>query len=146
MGFYFDRFEGRTPPEPTPYQPRIELLWQFFAVLALVLGGDYLYWRWTETLNPAAMWFAIPLVLAETMAYIGLFLYTFNLWRTRDYPEQPAPVTFSDCNHRDHGEDRCGSARLRRFVRPFATESRTPPATSRRGAASRRCGTGSASG
>jgi cellulose synthase (UDP-forming) len=106
MGFYFDRFEGRTPPEPTPYRPRIELLWQFFAVIALVLGGDYLYWRWTETLNPAAMWFAIPLVLAETMAYIGLFLYTFNLWRTRDYPEQPAPITFSDCNHLEHGEDR----------------------------------------
>ena len=120
MGFYFDRFEGRTPPDPTPYRPRIELLWQFFAVLALILGGNYLVWRWTETLNPAAMWFALPLVMAETMAYIGLFFYTFNLWRTRDYPEQPAPSCFSQCNRAEHAEDR--PLRVDVFITTYSEE------------------------
>lgn len=97
MGFYFDRFEQRQPPEPVPYRPAIELIWQFLVVIALVLGGNYIYWRWTSSLNYDAMWFAVPLAFAETCAYFGLFLFAFNLWKTRDYPQQPAPEKISQC-------------------------------------------------
>ena len=38
MAFYFEPFEHRKPPEPVPYRPGIELLWQFLAVIALVFG------------------------------------------------------------------------------------------------------------
>ena len=94
--FYFDRFEHRRPPEPVPYSATRELLWQFLAIVALVLGANYIRWRWTASLNLHALWFSIPLVVAETLAYVGLVLFTFNLWKTRDIPMQPPPRTVGE--------------------------------------------------
>jgi cellulose synthase (UDP-forming) len=96
MSFYFDRFENRKPPAPLGYSAWRELLYQFMATITLVVGAWYIWWRWTCSLNYDALWFAIPLVLAETFAYIGLVLFTANLWKTKDYPQQPPPVTLSD--------------------------------------------------
>ena len=106
MAFYFEKFEHRLPPEPVPYSLSRELLWQFLATVALVLGGWYLWWRWSASLNPEALWFAIPLVIAETMAYIGLLLFTFNLWKTEDVPPQPAPASIRDCVSDDEAPER----------------------------------------
>jgi cellulose synthase (UDP-forming) len=97
MAFYFEPFENRQPPEPVPYCPRIELLWQFLVVMALVFGASYIYWRWSVSLNYDALWFSVPLALAETLAYIGLVLFTVNLWQTRDYEMRPAPERIGQC-------------------------------------------------
>jgi cellulose synthase (UDP-forming) len=97
MSFYFEPFESRQPPEPVPHHPRIELLWQFLVVMALVFGASYIYWRWSVSLNYDALWFAVPLALAETLAYIGLVLFTVNLWQTRDYERRPAPENIGQC-------------------------------------------------
>jgi cellulose synthase (UDP-forming) len=97
MSFYFDPFESRKPPEPLAHQPRIELVWQFLVVMALVFGASYIYWRWSASLNYEALWFAVPLALAETLAYIGLVLFTVNLWQTRDYAMRPAPERIGEC-------------------------------------------------
>ncbi|MBV8916174.1 MAG: glycosyltransferase [Acetobacteraceae bacterium] len=97
MGFYFDRFEDRLPPPPLPYSPTRESVWQFLATVNLVFGAWYLFWRWTASLNPDALWFAIPLVTAETLAFVGLILFTINLWRTTDPTRQPAPTSIRDC-------------------------------------------------
>jgi len=91
--FYFDAFEHRVPEAPVPYSMRREILWQLLATMNLVFGGWYIGWRWT-VLNTGALWFAVPLALAETAAYIGLLLFTFNLWKTDD-PEQQAPPRFA---------------------------------------------------
>lgn len=80
-----------------PHSPARELLWQFLAIVCLVLGANYIRWRWTDSLNFDALWFAIPLAVAETLAYIGLALFAFNLWFTRDTPQKPAPATFDEC-------------------------------------------------
>jgi cellulose synthase (UDP-forming) len=96
--FYFRRFEHRRPPPPLPYSPRVELLWQFLAIVALVLGANYIRWRWTSSLNHDALWFAIPLATAETLAYIGLLLFAFNLWKTRDTPRRPPPAGIAECS------------------------------------------------
>lgn len=106
MAFYFEPFESRKPPEPVPHQPGIELLWQFLAVIALVFGASYIHWRWTVSLNPEALWFAVPLVVAETLAYIGLILFTVNLWQTRDYPMRPAPDSIRQCVDQDEMPER----------------------------------------
>jgi len=106
MSFYFERFEDRRPPAPLPHSVPVELLWQFLATINLALGAWYLHWRWTESLNPEALWFAIPLAAAETLAYVGLILFTFNLWRTEDYPRRPAPRTIGECT-----DDTADSAR-----------------------------------
>jgi cellulose synthase (UDP-forming) len=95
--FYFDRFEHRRPPSPVPHSPARELLWQFLVIVALLLGANYIRWRWTSSLNLDALWFAIPLAVAETLAYVGLVLFTFNLWKTRDVPMRPAPRVVGEC-------------------------------------------------
>ena len=87
MDDYFRAFEDRLPPEPLHYSASREVLWQFLATLALVVGAWYLIWRWQHSLNPEALWFALLLVVAETLAYIGLVLFVVNLWR-----DQPVTV------------------------------------------------------
>lgn len=56
MDFYFSRFEHRRPPEPLSTPSWVRMIWQVFAVAALVLGANYIYWRWTASLNTDALW------------------------------------------------------------------------------------------
>lgn len=97
MAFYFEEFEQRLPPEPVPYSMGRELLYQYLATINLALGGWYIGWRWTSSLNYDALWFSIPLVIAESCAYFGLILFTINLWKTKDYPQLPPPQCISEC-------------------------------------------------
>lgn len=106
MSFYFEKFEHRRPPPPLAWSRGIELAWQFFAIVALALGANYIRWRWSASLNFDALWFAIPLVLAETFAYIGLLLFAFNLWKLRDVPQQPPPAGINQCLDHPLPEDR----------------------------------------
>ncbi len=106
MSFYFDRFEDRRPPAPLPYSAARELLWQFLAALSLGLGAWYIAWRWGGSLNRQALWFAIPLVLAETCAYIGMVLFTFNLWRDTPPSIPEPPRRIAECVAAAVAEDR----------------------------------------
>ncbi len=90
---YYSAFEDRRPPEPLPYNPLREALWQFLAVVTLVIGGWYIAWRWSSSLNPDALWFAALLALAETLAYLGLILFVANLWRDQPVTCPDAPAT-----------------------------------------------------
>lgn len=93
MDDYFRAFEDRRPPAPLTYSPLREALWQALATATLVTGAWYLGWRWGHSLNFDALWFAIPLVLAETLAFIGLILFIINLWRDQPAEIKPAPAT-----------------------------------------------------
>lgn len=93
--------ETRRPPPPLVYSSTVDDLWHFVAVVNLLLGLWYLWWRWTASLNIAALWFALPLVAAETFAYGGVILFTFNLWRTSDVAAQPPPAVAGDCGEAD---------------------------------------------
>lgn len=106
MGFYFDKFEDRQPEPPLPYSAVTEGIWQFLAVIAMTLGAWYLWWRWTASLNPDALWYAIPLLVAETASYFGLGLFVFNLWKVKDYEQLPPPTNFNEVVRPDHAEDR----------------------------------------
>ncbi|PWQ94064.1 glycosyltransferase family 2 protein [Leucothrix pacifica] len=106
MGFYFDKFENRKPEPPLPHSPSRELLWQYLAVINLTLGGWYIYWRWTSSLNYEALWYAIPLVVAETGAFIGLCFFTYNLWKVEDTPRQEPPAMLSDVVTYEPQQDR----------------------------------------
>jgi cellulose synthase (UDP-forming) len=106
MGFYFDQFETRKPPPPLRTSTGVELTWQFLAVCALIFGANYIRWRWADSLNPDALWFAVPLALAETLAYIGLILFVANLWSVRDYPRQAPPESIRNCVREGDIDDR----------------------------------------
>ena len=97
MTEYFEKYETRLPPEPIPYSMPRELLWQFLATMSMGVGFWYVVWRWTASLNYEALWFAIPLVLAETFAYAGLILFVINLWMIRDTPQQEPPQWIDQC-------------------------------------------------
>jgi cellulose synthase (UDP-forming) len=95
MAFYFEAFEHRRPPEPLPYSPTREAAFHFLAIISLMLGAWYIVWRWGWSLNTNALWFAVPLVVAETVAFIGMVLFIFNLWKVQDYPMRPPPESAS---------------------------------------------------
>lgn len=101
MEFYFSKFEHRKPPKPLPHSDTRELLWQCLAVMNLVFGAWYIQWRWTSSLNFDALWFSLPLVAAETCAYFGLILFTFNLWRCKDVEKQSPPASAFDIYRKD---------------------------------------------
>jgi cellulose synthase (UDP-forming) len=96
MDDYFLKFEDRTPEPPLPYSAPRELLWQALATVALVVGAWYIWWRWTASLNTEAMWFAVPLAVAETCAYIGLILFVFNLWKDEPIEILAPPACLND--------------------------------------------------
>ena len=77
------RFERQVPWQISRHSEFHHALWQFLATCSLIFGAWYLWWRWTESLNFSALWFSLPLVLAETLAYIGLILFTINIWTDR---------------------------------------------------------------
>lgn len=90
-------FASHRPPAPQPPGGVRELAWQFLAIVALALGADYLRWRWMQSLNPDALWFAIPLAVAETLAFAGLARTVFQCWATCDPPRQEPPRTPAEC-------------------------------------------------
>ena len=97
MKDYFDAFESRKPPPPLETNPWVHSLGQIFLIVAIVTGAWYLQWRWSSSLNFDALWFALPLVLAETGAYIGLVLFVFNVWHVKDIAQQSPPSCITEC-------------------------------------------------
>lgn len=89
--------ESRPEPVDTRAEPWVkEPPWQAVfirtvAVIAVLYTAYYIGWRWTETLNPDALWFAIPLVAAETWGLIMFLGLVFTAWSVRSRPEVPAP-------------------------------------------------------
>ena len=94
--WYFSRFEHRKP-EPASQSGELQMfLTQILSVCALALGAWYLFWRWTDSLNPDALGFSIVLAIAESLAFVGSVLFTFNLWRVKDTPWRSSPSRLSE--------------------------------------------------
>lgn len=62
-----------------------------------MVGANYIRWRWMASLNYDALWYAVPLVIAETTAYCGTILFTLNLWQVRDVKRRPPPRDIRQC-------------------------------------------------
>lgn len=96
MDDYFLKFEHRRPEPPLAYSAARELVWQFLATVALIIGAWYIWWRWTASLNTDALWFAVPLAVAETCAFVGMVLFVFNLWKDDPVEVLDSPATLAD--------------------------------------------------
>ncbi len=57
------------------------LLFSCLAAINLILSAWYLHWRITHSINSAALWLSIPLLLAEIYTYFGGVLFLIGLWR-----------------------------------------------------------------
>ncbi|MBA3021756.1 MAG: glycosyltransferase [Actinobacteria bacterium] len=64
--------------------------------MTLVLGFNYIGWRWLASVNWANWWIAVPLVLAETYSIIDLTLFSITIWRSRQREDAPPPPLDSD--------------------------------------------------
>ncbi|MBG6218465.1 cellulose synthase (UDP-forming) [Arthrobacter sp. CAN_A6] len=60
-------------------------------LLTVILGVNYIAWRWMESLNWAAWWIAVPLVAAETYSLIDVALFGMTVWRIKHRKPMPAP-------------------------------------------------------
>jgi len=107
MDHYFSRFEHRRPPSPLSTPKWVVKTWQVLAVAGLILGANYIRWRWTSSLNTDALWYAVPLALAETFAWFGTLLFTINIWQEKDPPCPSPPEDINQClQPEDRGESR----------------------------------------
>ncbi|AFY39809.1 glycosyl transferase family 2 [[Leptolyngbya] sp. PCC 7376] len=57
------------------------LLLRYMVIVNLIIGVWYLHWRWTDSLNMQALWFAVPLICAETYMFFGGVMFFYSLWR-----------------------------------------------------------------
>ena len=71
------RRRGHLPP---PDDARRLVVIRVTAVLALAATSAYLLWRASSTLNLEAWYLALPMLLLEMHAAIGLGLFAFSLW------------------------------------------------------------------
>jgi cellulose synthase (UDP-forming) len=66
-------------------------LLRVIVVATVVLGANYIGWRWLASLNWSAWWIAIPLVIAETYSLIDVSLFGLTVWRSRARKRAPLP-------------------------------------------------------
>jgi cellulose synthase (UDP-forming) len=86
----------RRPPNAVPELPeRKERVIRAIAVVTLAYWTYYIIWRWGWTLNPDALWFSIPLALAETWGLITACVMIHSVWRIRRRQPVPAPPGMS---------------------------------------------------
>lgn len=75
-------------------RPRVlnhQLLVRILTTLTIVLGVNYILWRWLFSVNWSAAWISVPLVMVETYSLIDAFLFGVTMWRLRERPAAPSP-------------------------------------------------------
>lgn len=92
--FLGSQYEQRIPEPAIQQSVFRDFVFQIFSLVFLGVGISYLYWRWTCSINPDALWFALPLVFAETFSFIGSVLMIFNCWAYKD-PKPHLPVHYA---------------------------------------------------
>jgi len=85
---YYRQFESRTPYIAQQFTFLRVVLFQFFAILFIGIGTNYLSWRWLHSINPDALWFSIPLAMAETFMFVGSVLMIINYWDVKTIPKK----------------------------------------------------------
>jgi cellulose synthase (UDP-forming) len=94
--FYFSRHEDRVPYQPVKPSPVISFLSQLFGAATVISGIIYFCWRWTSSLNSHAPIFSVLVASAETVSFISMCLYVFDLWKIRDNKREAPPHYLSD--------------------------------------------------
>lgn len=91
--FYFNKFENRTPYSPIEDNKWRTYTFQFLSIITLAIGLAYINWRWRHSINYDSITFALTLVVAETLSFIGTVLIVINYWSNKD-PLKQLPVHY----------------------------------------------------
>lgn len=70
-------------------QMRKEFYIHLVAVIGLIVAIHYILWRALYTLNTEALWFSIPLLLAEIYGISSASMYFFMVWRPTSRTSPP---------------------------------------------------------
>jgi cellulose synthase (UDP-forming) len=70
-----------------------EKLIRAVAAIALAYATYWIFWRWTNTINPEprAIVPSLLLLIAETWAYINMLMFVFIVWRLKERDPGPPP-------------------------------------------------------
>jgi cellulose synthase (UDP-forming) len=68
-----------------------QLLVRILTTVTIILGVNYMVWRWLFSVNWSAAWISVPLVIVETYSLIDAFLFGVTMWRLREREDPPAP-------------------------------------------------------
>jgi cellulose synthase (UDP-forming) len=68
-----------------------QLVVRILTTLTIVLGVNYIIWRWLFSVNWSAAWISLPLVMVETYSLIDAFLFGVTMWKLRERGDPPAP-------------------------------------------------------
>jgi len=90
---YYKQYENRVPYSAQKMSVWKSILFQFFSIVFIGVSSSYLFWRWTVSLNTDALWFSVPLVVAETLMFLGSVLMIINHWSTKNISSKP-PIRF----------------------------------------------------
>lgn len=64
---------------------------RILAVLSVIMGVNYVVWRWMVSVNWEAWWIAVPLVIAETYSLFDTFLFSLTVWKSKQRPWPTSP-------------------------------------------------------
>ncbi|MCE5289596.1 MAG: glycosyltransferase [Nocardiaceae bacterium] len=66
---------------------------RLLVVSTALFGVNYIWWRWTASVNWTHWWISVPLVVAETFTVVGSAVFGMTLWRPyrRSTPPPAAP-------------------------------------------------------
>lgn len=72
-----------------------QLVVRIIGILTVAAGLNYIVWRYASSLNTQALWFSIPMVIAETYGIIDMLLFVMMSWRQPDRrpPASPEKAT-----------------------------------------------------
>ncbi len=86
---YYKEFDSRLPPDFPRPDPCVQMIWHTLATASVGLGFWYIIWRWTASLNPDAMVFSLAVIMAETLMFVGMLLFYFDIWNVGDQNLRP---------------------------------------------------------
>lgn len=104
--YYFNKFEHRKPYKPVQDNYWRTLTFQAAGTFTLITGLIYILWRWNYSLNDNAIWFSITLAIAETISFISIFFYIFDVWKNKDAEQLPPPHYLSEIETLEGRTDR----------------------------------------
>ncbi|MDQ0680411.1 cellulose synthase/poly-beta-1,6-N-acetylglucosamine synthase-like glycosyltransferase [Arthrobacter pascens] len=68
-----------------------QLVVRILTTVTMILGVNYIVWRWLFSVNWSAAWISVPLAIVETYSLIDAFLFGATMWRLRERGDPPSP-------------------------------------------------------
>jgi cellulose synthase (UDP-forming) len=79
------------PPDPEVRQQLRQRIFRVIGGACLLLGLNYILFRATSSLNYGALWFAVPLLIAEAYSLFDTVLFVIMMWQPRRRVTPKAP-------------------------------------------------------